>query len=115
MSGTQSLPSCSTNLSIWLSPPGSTWLLSTRRHVYITVKDRERDEEGNAFSRAAGYLEECHFRLAVLRPRESPPGPRKAHRVGTVATGDGIGERGGAGKFRSTFPGEVPAAVRGTA
>ena len=55
-------------------------------------QDRERDEEGNAFSRAAGYLEECHFRLAVLRPRESPPGPRKAQRVGTVATGDGIAE-----------------------
>lgn len=43
--------------------------LSTRHHICITANSAvERHKEKNALSPAKGFLEECHFSLATLRP-----------------------------------------------
>lgn len=71
-------PLCSTNLSIWPSPQCSKWLLKCQTScLYYSQQGRKRDEEGNALFPAEGILEECHFSLVVLKPREGPPGPRR--------------------------------------
>lgn len=109
---------CSTSLSTF-SPQCSGWLLKCQTsRLYYSPQGRERNQEGNALSQAEWILEECHFRLVVLKLREGPPGPWRP--IGWTLQLPGMAQPARApGKGQdigssACFTQDVPAAVHGT-
>lgn len=108
----------STSLSIF-PPQCSRWLLKCQTLcLFYSPQGREGNQEANALSPAEGILEECHFRLLVLKLREGPPGPWRP--IGWTLQLPGMAQPGrapGKGKDAGSsacFTQEVPAAVHGT-